>query len=75
MSKLDDIIEAATMDSVSVPALLRMTKVLAARMETPPLVDWVDNELTGYPMLAVVNHPGFHAPSGFCEPAGWLASN
>jgi arylsulfatase A-like enzyme len=23
----------------------------------------------------MVNHPGFHAPSGFCEPAGWLASN
>jgi choline dehydrogenase len=23
----------------------------------------------------IVNHPGFHAPSGFCEPAGWLASN
>ena len=22
-----------------------------------------------------LNHPGFHAPSGFCEPAGWLASN
>lgn len=22
-----------------------------------------------------VNHPGFHAPSGFCEPASWLASN
>jgi len=21
-----------------------------------------------------VNHPGFHAPSGFCEPAGWLAT-
>jgi hypothetical protein len=22
-----------------------------------------------------LNHPEFHAPSGFCEPAGWLASN
>jgi len=22
-----------------------------------------------------LNHPGFHAPSGFCEPARWLASN
>jgi len=22
-----------------------------------------------------MNHPGFHAHSGFCEPAGWLAPN
>ena len=22
-----------------------------------------------------VKRPGFHAPSGFCEPAGWLASS
>jgi ketosteroid isomerase-like protein len=22
-----------------------------------------------------LNHPEFHAPSGFCEPADWLASN
>jgi len=24
--------------------------------------------------LVDLNHPGFHAPSGFCEPAGWLAT-
>jgi hypothetical protein len=49
VSKLTEIIDAATTDNVSVPALLRMTKVLAARMETPPLLDWVDSELGGYP--------------------------
>jgi hypothetical protein len=26
-------------------------------------------------LLLLVNRPEFHAPSGFCEPAGWLASN
>jgi hypothetical protein len=37
------------------------------RLNAEGLLTWdaVDN----------VNHPGFHAPSGFCEPAGWLASN
>jgi putative ATP-dependent endonuclease of OLD family len=25
--------------------------------------------------LLKLNHPEFHAPSGFCEPADWLASN
>ncbi|ORW20254.1 hypothetical protein AWC17_08250 [Mycobacterium nebraskense] len=24
--------------------------------------------------LKGLNHPGFHAPSGFCEPAGWSAT-
>jgi hypothetical protein len=49
VSKLSDIVDAATgTDEVSVATLLRMTKVIAARMETPPLIDWVDNELGGY---------------------------
>jgi len=32
---------------------------------------------SNYPVLIrfrSLNHPGFHAPSGFCEPAGWLAT-
>ncbi|SOJ57903.1 hypothetical protein MSIMFB_05381 [Mycobacterium simulans] len=49
MSKLSEIIDAATTDSVPFSALLRMAKVVAARMATPPLIDWVDNELGGYP--------------------------
>lgn len=48
MSKLVDIIEAATGESVPIPSLLRMVHVLAARTDTPVLADWVDNELGGY---------------------------
>jgi hypothetical protein len=48
VSKLTDIIDAATNDTESIASLLRKTKVLAARLETPPLIDWVDNELDGY---------------------------
>lgn len=48
MSKLTDIIDAATGETVSIGSLLRMVKVLAARVETQVLLDWVDNELGGY---------------------------
>lgn len=48
MSKLSDIIDAATGDAIPVPTLLRMVKVLAGRTETAVLDDWVDNELGGY---------------------------
>lgn len=60
MSRLSDIISAATDDSVSVAALLRMVMVVAARMDTPPLIDWVHNELGGYPEGAVV--PDYRGP-------------
>ncbi|MET0996294.1 MAG: hypothetical protein ABWY20_20425 [Mycobacterium sp.] len=30
------------------PTLLRKVKVVAARLDTPPLIDWVDGELVGY---------------------------
>lgn len=60
MSKLSDIIDAATTDSVSISALLRMVKVVAARMDTPPLIDWVDNELSGYSGRAAV--PDYRGP-------------
>lgn len=60
MSKLSDIIDAAATDAVSLAALLRMTKVLAARMDTPPLIDWVDNELGGYQSDAAV--PEYRGP-------------
>ncbi|OMC33427.1 hypothetical protein A5739_08790 [Mycobacterium colombiense] len=60
MSKLSDIIDAATTDTVSLAALLRMTKVLAARTDTPPLIDWVDNELGGYPSDAII--PEYRGP-------------
>lgn len=37
-----------------------MTKVIAARMETPPLIDWVEYELGGYPEDAVI--PDYRGP-------------
>lgn len=49
MSKLSAIIDAATADATSLASLLRMTKVVAARIQTPLVIDWVDNELAGYP--------------------------
>jgi hypothetical protein len=60
VSRLSEIIDAATTDAVSVPALLRMTKVVAARMETPPLLDWVDRELGGYQRGAPI--PDYRGP-------------
>jgi hypothetical protein len=48
MTKLSQIIDAATGDTVSTASLLRMVKVVAARLDTAPLADWVDRELGGY---------------------------
>lgn len=48
MSKLEEIIEAATSDAVPVASLLRMLKVIASRTKVDLLDDWVDNELSGY---------------------------
>lgn len=60
VSQLSQIIDAATSDFVSTANLLRMAKVLAARMETQPLTDWVGNELNGYPADATV--PQYRGP-------------
>lgn len=49
MTKLGDIIDAATTDAVSVPTLLRMVQVVASRLGTVTLESWVNYELTGYP--------------------------
>ncbi len=48
MTKLADIIDSATGEAVSTPSLLRMLKVVASRLGTAPLEDWVDRELSGY---------------------------
>lgn len=59
MSQLSAIIDAATSESTSVANLLRMVKVMAARMDTPPLIDWVENELSGYgPDVPVPDYRG-----------------
>lgn len=60
MSRLSEIIDAATGESVSVPSLLRMMQVLGARTETVALIDWVDNELKGYRDGVVV--PDYRGP-------------
>lgn len=48
MTRLTSIIDAAVGDTVSTANLLRMVKVVASRLDTPPLEDWVNCELNGY---------------------------
>lgn len=48
MTKLSQIIDAATSDTVATASLLRMVKVVASRLDTAPLTQWVDRELEGY---------------------------
>ncbi len=48
MTKLAAIIDGATGEAVSTASLLRMLKVVASRLQTAPLEDWVDRELSGY---------------------------
>ncbi|MCU1676314.1 MAG: hypothetical protein JWM93_1072, partial [Frankiales bacterium] len=48
MTKLAQIIDGATSDDVSISSLLRMVKVVAARLEADQLIAWVDHELGGY---------------------------
>lgn len=48
MSKLSEIIDAATGEAISIASLLRQVKVLGARTGTQALSEWVDNELRGY---------------------------
>lgn len=60
MSKLSEIIDAATEDDVPIPSLLRKVQVIGARIDTPELVDWVGHELAGYPNEVAV--PGYRGP-------------
>lgn len=48
LTKLAAIIDGATGEAVSTVSLLRMLKVVASRLRTAPLEDWVDRELSGY---------------------------
>lgn len=79
MSRLTDIIDAAEGDEVSTQSLLRKVKVLAARMDTVPLVDWVDRELGGYSDGDEI--PAYRGPyavevmSEWSGPMGWGAKN
>jgi hypothetical protein len=71
MSKLSDIIDAATGDAVPVPTLLRMVKVLAGRTDTAVLDDWVDKELGGYPDHAAL--PDYRGPFDVMVLTDWTA--
>jgi NAD(P)-dependent dehydrogenase (short-subunit alcohol dehydrogenase family) len=67
--------DAATTDSASIAALLRMAKVIAARMDTPPLLGWVDSELGGYPPEAQVpNYRGTFQTQVISEWSGFGGS-
>lgn len=60
MTPLEDLIEAASGETVSVSMLLRKVKVIAARLGTGQLEEWVDYELSGYPAAAAV--PDYRGP-------------
>lgn len=51
MSLLNDIQAAAISNTTDVPTLLRMCKLLAARISHAQFATWVDSELNGYPTL------------------------
>ncbi len=61
-SPLDDLIETASSDEVPVSTLLRKVKVVAARLGTAALEEWVDHELNGYPHDAEL--PDYRAKRG-----------
>lgn len=52
MSLIHDIQAAAISNSTDVPTLLRMCKLLAARISHQQFGEWVDRELNGYPDIA-----------------------
>lgn len=60
MSKLTEIVDAATGEDVPIPSLLRKVQVVAARIDAPELIDWVEHELAGYPSGAAV--PSYRGP-------------
>jgi hypothetical protein len=49
MSLIHDIQAAAISKDSDIPSLLRMCKLLAARISHQELTEWVDHELNGYP--------------------------
>ena len=49
MPLIHDIQAAAISEATDIPTLLRMCKLLAARISHDPLAQWVDKELNGYP--------------------------
>src|SRR5262245_33425465 len=69
MSFIHDIQAAAISKDTDVPTLLRMCKLLAARLGNVPFAQWVETELNGYPdvkslppyrIVAVDSYGSFH---------------
>ncbi len=60
MTLVEGLIEAASGETASVSTLLRKLKVIAARLGTVQLEEWVDHELAGYPSGAAV--PDYRGP-------------
>ncbi|UVM06390.1 hypothetical protein [Pseudomonas laurylsulfatiphila] len=56
MSLIQDIQAAAISQTTDVPTLLRMCKLLAARISHPQLNEWADRELNGYPDIESLPH-------------------
>lgn len=52
MSLIHDIQAASIEQDSDIPTLLRMCKLLAARISHQELAEWVDRELNGYPNIA-----------------------
>lgn len=48
MTLLTELVDAASGDDVALAVLLRRVKVLASRLGTGPLAEWVEHELSGY---------------------------
>lgn len=62
MTKLADIIDAATGDTVPTATLLRMVRVVAARLDTIELETWVERELSGYTEDQLDELPPYRGP-------------
>jgi hypothetical protein len=60
VTPLEELIETASGEAASVSTLLRKLKVIAARLGTVQLEEWVDHELSGYPSGAAV--PDYRGP-------------
>lgn len=52
-----------------ISSLLRLTKVLAARISNPTLLSWVDNELNGYPPDTEL--PSYRGPISVAVHSDW----
>ena len=60
MTLLEDLIDSASSDTAPVSTLLRKVKVIAARLRTGELEEWVEHELVGYPDHAAL--PEYRGP-------------